>query len=80
MSGSIAAACTPGGETPEVSAPPVPTRTGVVETEPITLTVWDQECCQVSKVWDRLNAEFEQEYPNVTIKLSWLSTASSQTT
>ena len=65
---TIAMACTPGGETPDVSAPPVPTRTGVVETGPITLTVWDQECCQVSKVWDQLNAEFEQEYPNVTIK------------
>ena len=40
----------------------------MTETEPITLTVWDQECCQVSKVWDQLNAEFEQEYPNVTIE------------
>ena len=59
----VAMACTPGGETQQASAPPTGT-----ETEPITLTVWDQECCQVSKVWDQLNAEFEQEYPNVTIK------------
>ncbi len=64
----VAMACTPGGETREASAPPEPTRTGVTETGPVTLTVWDQECCQVSKVWDQLNAEFMQKYPNVTIK------------
>jgi raffinose/stachyose/melibiose transport system substrate-binding protein len=63
-----AMACTPGGETQQASAPPAPTSTGVTETEPFTLTVWDQECCQVSKVWDQLNAEFEAKYPNVTIK------------
>lgn len=61
-------ACTPGGSTRQPSAPAPPATTGVPETEPITLTVWDQECCQVSKVWDRLNAEFEATYPNVTIK------------
>lgn len=64
----IAIGCTPGGSTRQASPPPPPARTGVTETEPITLTVWDQECCQVSKVWDRLNAEFEERYPNVTIK------------
>jgi raffinose/stachyose/melibiose transport system substrate-binding protein len=64
----IAIACTPGGSTPEASPPPPPERTGITETEPITLTVWDQECCRVSKVWDQLNAEFEAEYPNVTIE------------
>ena len=67
IAGSIAIACTPGGSTPEASPPPPPAKTGVTETEPITLTVWDQECCQVSRVWDRLNAEFEERYPNVTI-------------
>lgn len=64
----VAMACTPGGETHEASAPPEPARTGVTETGPVTLTVWDQECCQVSKVWDQLNEEFMQKYPNVTIK------------
>lgn len=64
----VAMACTPGGETHQASAPPEPARTGVTETGPVTLTVWDQECCQVSKVWDQLNEEFMQKYPNVTIK------------
>jgi raffinose/stachyose/melibiose transport system substrate-binding protein len=64
----VAMACTPGGETHEASAPPEPARTGVTETGPVTLTVWDQECCQVSKVWDQLNEEFMQKYPNVTVK------------
>ena len=40
----------------------------MTETGPVTLTVWDQETGAVSRVWDRLNAEFEQKYPNVTIK------------
>lgn len=64
----VAMACTPGGETHQASAPPEPARTGVTETGPVTLTVWDQECCQVSKVWDQLNEEFMQKYPNVTVK------------
>jgi raffinose/stachyose/melibiose transport system substrate-binding protein len=68
IAGSIGIACTPGGSTQEPSPPPPPAKTGVTETGPITLTVWDQECCQVSRVWDRLNAEFEARYPNVTIK------------
>jgi raffinose/stachyose/melibiose transport system substrate-binding protein len=61
-------ACTPGAEPREVSAPPAPAVTGVTETQPITLTVWDQETGRVSEVWDQLNAEFEAEYPNVTVK------------
>ncbi len=65
---AIAAACTPGGSASQVSAPPAPASTGVTETGPVTLTVWDQECCAVSKVWDQLNAEFEAKYPNVTIE------------
>ena len=65
---SIAVACTPGGSASQVSAPPAPVNTGVTETGPVTLTVWDQECCAVSKVWDQLNAEFEAKYPNVTIE------------
>ena len=65
---TVAAACTPGGSASQVSAPPAPVNTGVTETGPVTLTVWDQECCAVSKVWDQLNAEFEAKYPNVTIE------------
>lgn len=67
MIATIAVACTPGGSASQVSAPPAPANTGVTETGPVTLTVWDQECCGVSKVWDQLNAEFEAKYPNVTI-------------
>jgi raffinose/stachyose/melibiose transport system substrate-binding protein len=61
-------ACTPGGSVSLVTAPPRPAVTGVPDTGPITLTVWDQESGAVGKVWDQLNAEFEQKYPNVTVK------------
>ena len=64
----VAVACTPGGSVTQATAPPAPAVTGIPDTGPITLTVWDQESGQVSKVWDQLNAEFEQTYPNVTIK------------
>lgn len=60
-------ACTPGGSVSQATAPPKPAVTGVPDTGPITITVWDQESGQVSKVWDQLNAEFELKYPNVTI-------------
>ncbi len=59
--------CTPGALTGPATAPPAPATTGVTETGPLTLTVWDQESGQVSKIWDELNTEFEQKYPNVTI-------------
>ena len=65
--GIAAAACQPGGAVSQATAPPVPVQTGVTETEPVTLTVWDQECCSQNKVWDQLNAEFQAKYPNVTI-------------
>jgi raffinose/stachyose/melibiose transport system substrate-binding protein len=61
-------ACAPGGSVSQATAPPAPAKTGVTDTGPVTLTVWDQESGQVSKIWDQLNAEFEQQYPNVTIK------------
>lgn len=64
----VAAGCTPGSTPDEPDVPPPPAETGVPDEGPITLTIWDQECCQVSKVWDQLNAEFEEKYPNVTIK------------
>jgi raffinose/stachyose/melibiose transport system substrate-binding protein len=63
----VGTACTPGGETPQVSVPSAPASTGVTETGPITLTVWDQESGETGRVWDQLNAEFEQQYPNVTV-------------
>jgi raffinose/stachyose/melibiose transport system substrate-binding protein len=64
----LGAACTPGGSTTQPSAPPAPAHTGVTDKGPVTLTVWDQESGPVSRVWDQLNAEFEDKYPNVTIK------------
>jgi raffinose/stachyose/melibiose transport system substrate-binding protein len=45
----------------------VPVRTGVTETGPVTLTLWDQESGRVSRVWDDLIKGFEQKYPNVKI-------------
>jgi raffinose/stachyose/melibiose transport system substrate-binding protein len=67
---ALAASCsvTPGSSRGPASAPAAPATVGVTETGPVTLTVWDQESGQVSKVWDQLNAEFQQKYPNVTIK------------
>jgi raffinose/stachyose/melibiose transport system substrate-binding protein len=64
----VAAACTPGATVDRPTAPPAPASTGVPDTGPITLTVWDQEYGQVGKIWDQLNAEFETTYPNVTVK------------
>jgi len=60
--------CTPGGSVERVSPPAAPATTGVPDTGPITLTVWDQESGRVGRVWDQLNAEFEQRYPNVTVE------------
>ena len=62
------AACTPGSARDQATAPPAPATTGVTEQGPVTLTVWDQESGQVGKVWDTLNAEFVERYPNVTIE------------
>ena len=64
----IAVGCAPGGSVSQPTAPSAPAQTGVPNTGPITLTVWDQESGQVGKIWDQLNAEFEAKYPNVTIK------------
>lgn len=64
----VAMSCTPGSTSKPATAPSAPAATGVTETGPVTLTVWDQESGQVSRVWDELNTEFEQKYPNVTIK------------
>jgi raffinose/stachyose/melibiose transport system substrate-binding protein len=63
----VAVACQPGGAAREATAPPAPASTGVTETGPVTLTIWDQESGPTSKVWDQLNQEFEDTYPNVTI-------------
>ena len=63
----VAAACTPGKPTTSSTAAPSPASSGIGDLGPVTLTVWDQETGQVSKVWDGLNAEFEAKYPNITI-------------
>jgi raffinose/stachyose/melibiose transport system substrate-binding protein len=68
VSSLAVAGCTPGGKTHAASAPPAPATTGVPDTGPIVLTVWDQESGQVGKIWDQLNSEFEQQYPNVTVQ------------
>lgn len=65
---ALVVACAPGGTTKQPAAPAAPAKTGVTAKGPVTITVWDQESGQVSKVWDRLNAQFERKYPNVTIK------------
>jgi raffinose/stachyose/melibiose transport system substrate-binding protein len=62
-----AVACTPGSTTHQASLPPAPAATGVTDTGPVTLTVWDQESGKVSHIWDDLIKGFEQKYPNVTI-------------
>jgi raffinose/stachyose/melibiose transport system substrate-binding protein len=64
----LAAGCTPGSPVDQPSAPPAPATTGVPDTGPVTLTIWDQESGQVGRVWDQLNEEFEQQYTNVTVK------------
>jgi raffinose/stachyose/melibiose transport system substrate-binding protein len=63
----LAVGCAPGGAVRQVSAPSAPASTGVTETGPVTLTVWDQESGPTSRVWDQLTQEFEAKYPNVTV-------------
>jgi raffinose/stachyose/melibiose transport system substrate-binding protein len=70
LSASVAVAgvsCTPGSSSAPASAPPKPAKTGVTETGPVKLTIWDQEYGKVRRVWDELNKGFEQQYPNVSI-------------
>ncbi len=62
-----AVSCTPGSSTHAASAPPKPSRTGVTETGPVTITLWDQESGKVSHIWDDLINGFQQKYSNVTI-------------
>jgi raffinose/stachyose/melibiose transport system substrate-binding protein len=68
--GLLAAACTPGSE--NAAAPPPTDRavqTDVASLGPVTLTVWDQEVRGgQNEQMERLNAAFQQRYPNVTIK------------
>ena len=46
---TVAVGCTPGGSVSLVTAPPKPAVTGVPDTGPITLTIWDQESGQVGR-------------------------------
>jgi raffinose/stachyose/melibiose transport system substrate-binding protein len=68
--GLLAAACTPGSE--NAAAPPPADRavqTDIAALGPVTLTVWDQEVRGgQNEQMERLNAAFQQQYPNVTIK------------
>lgn len=63
-------ACAPGpsGDT----AAPSPTNEAskdISSAGPVTLTVWDQNTDGgISKAQDQLNAQFHEQYPNVTIK------------
>ncbi len=63
-------ACTPGAE--NAAAPPPTDRavqTDIAALGPVTLTVWDQEVRGgQNEQMERLNAAFQQQYPNVTIK------------
>jgi raffinose/stachyose/melibiose transport system substrate-binding protein len=67
----LAACGTPGGDEPEPPPRDAPTarKVDVAKAGPVTLTVWDQEVRggqrrQIA----RLNAAFEERYPNVTIE------------
>ncbi|TWF76076.1 carbohydrate ABC transporter substrate-binding protein (CUT1 family) [Pseudonocardia hierapolitana] len=66
----LLAACTPGSE--NAAAPPPTDRavqTDIASLGPVTLTVWDQEVRGgQNEQMERLNAAFQQQYPNVTIK------------
>jgi raffinose/stachyose/melibiose transport system substrate-binding protein len=66
----LLAACTPGSE--NAAAPPPTERavqTDIAALGPVTLTVWDQEVRGgQNEQMERLNAAFQQQYPNVTIR------------
>src|SRR5690606_15894055 len=68
--GLLAAACTPGSE--NAAAPPPTERevqTDIASLGPVTLTVWDQEVRGgQNEQMERLNAAFQERYPNVTIE------------
>jgi raffinose/stachyose/melibiose transport system substrate-binding protein len=68
--GLLAAGCTPGSDN---TAVPPPTdravQTDIAALGPVTLTVWDQEVRGgQNEQMERLNAAFQQQYPNITIK------------
>jgi raffinose/stachyose/melibiose transport system substrate-binding protein len=68
--GLLATACTPGSD--NAAAPPPTDRavqTDIASLGPVTLTVWDQEVRGgQNEQMERLNAAFQQQYPNVTIE------------
>ncbi|GAA0898546.1 extracellular solute-binding protein [Pseudonocardia zijingensis] len=72
LAGAVAllTACTPGSE--NTGAPPPAGRevqTDIAALGPVTLTVWDQEVRGgQNEQMERLNAAFQERYPNVTIK------------
>jgi raffinose/stachyose/melibiose transport system substrate-binding protein len=66
----LATACTPGSE--NAAAPPPTDRavqTDIAALGPVTLTVWDQEVRGgQNEQMERLNAAFQERYPNITIE------------
>lgn len=65
----VACSANPGGEKQDKAATQPAVSTGVTETGPVTLVVWDMYSDTPGKeLVDELNRDFEAKYPNVTIK------------
>lgn len=59
----VATACAPGGSAPSSNEP------DAEESGPVTITVWDGETGGApSAMIDRLNEEFQEEYPDITVE------------
>lgn len=79
----VVAACAPGGSGPTEgsSVDPSDISTDPSQAGKVTLTVWDAETDDgISKTVDQLNKQFEEKYPNVTIKRTTRSLADMKTT
>ncbi|HWH67424.1 MAG TPA: extracellular solute-binding protein, partial [Gaiellales bacterium] len=66
---AVSACGTPGAGGGSVSQPSGAVSTGFDTSKPVTLTMWDTEnAAGPSKAEDELIQQFEQKYPNVTVK------------
>lgn len=64
-----ATACAPGSSSAPAAPVGGPVSRDVAAAGPVTLTVWDQNTDSgIKEAQDKLNALFQQKYPNVTIK------------
>ncbi len=62
-------ACAPGSKPKPATKKPSSVNTDIAKAGPVTLTVWDQEVLGgQNEQMQRLNADFHDKYPNVTIK------------